>query len=60
MKAEKVGCFYNRHGEIYRLISYKQQPIATLQNVETGDRITALVDSPVLSDFEEIVTKEKE
>lgn len=67
MKAEKVGCFYNRHGEIYRLVGYNLvgydrhdlTPTLTFQNVENLQRITAAAGDPQLSEFKEIVTKEK-
>lgn len=56
MKKEDVGKFYTTDGkDIWRLISYCEYPTATMENVETKERINGAVGCLNLKPFKRLV-----
>lgn len=51
-KKENMGKFFLKDGKYYRLISYCDQPTATLQAIGSERHIGGAIGSPNLSGFE--------
>ena len=60
MNEKDVGALYTTNGQdAWRRIIYAHAPTATMENVETKERVGGVVGSLILHDFKKLVVQEK-
>lgn len=53
----ELGGYYEKDGQIWKVVSIAQQPTMTLENIETKERVGGVIGAPIFTDFVELIRR---